>query len=140
MIFGQTFVRVLLASLVLVSACLACEDSYIARVTIFDGDCLSRPKFVDYLCDKKDYGEGNAQTHQQVAQLYHTLHAAFETRDPSVKATLVSWGAVGMSKRTRSGSGNGSSSAQHTELSSRPFSCDAVQPGSATGFNVRYHW
>ncbi|WFD20544.1 hypothetical protein MCAP1_002791 [Malassezia caprae] len=139
MIFGQTFVRVLLASLVLASACLACADSYVARVTLFDGPCITRPKFVDYLCDKRDYGEGNAQTHQNVAQWFHTLQASFETKDPSVKATLNSWGAVGMSKRARPGPGNNVTT-QHTELSSRPFSCTAVQPGTAVGFNVRYHW
>lgn len=140
MLFERTLVRVLLASLLLISACLACEDSYIAKVTLFDGSCITRPRFVDYLCDKNNYGEGNKQTHQDVSQMYHTLQASFETKDPSVKATLVSWGSVGMYKRARPGYSNGTISYQHTELSPLPFNCAAVQPGSATGFHVVYNW
>lgn len=140
MMFGLTISRVLLASLLLVSACLACEDTYVAKVTLFDGNCLSRPKFVDYLCDKNNYGEGNAQTHQNVAQLYHALSANFETRDPSVGATLNTWGSAGMSKRNRNNHNNPEGPVQHTELSPAPFNCIQLAPGSATGFNVRYHW
>ncbi|WFD27806.1 hypothetical protein MNAN1_002811 [Malassezia nana] len=139
MLFQRTLVRILLASLLLVSACLACEDSYIAKVTVFDGPCILRPRFVDYLCDKKDYGEGNAQTHQSISQTFHTLQASFVTKDPSVKATLNSWGAVGMARRNKGAGNLSNNTVQHTDMD-YSFQCVAVQPGSATGFNVRYHW